>query len=80
MTDLEKEKVENYIKEHMVDGVIEGLSTIENPTKQQKAPKYLTQGMIVINEEAGLKQPITFNSLKLLREINKKEKYGKWNS
>lgn len=72
------EKVEKHIKENLISNkTIESIMTISNPQKIHNAPKYLTQLVVIVNEKAGLKVPVTFNSLKILRELEKREKYGK---
>lgn len=69
------DKVEQYVKDNCPEGVkILNVSTIHNKKAGFKEAKFIT----IVNleeEKTGLQANQTFNTLKIYREIIKKEKY-----
>lgn len=73
------EKVETYIKENCPPGIkILNVVTTQNSHKAAKQAAYVTNVQIE-EEKTGLQGNQTFNTLKIFRELKKKEKYAKLN-
>lgn len=69
------DKVEAYIKEKCPPGVkILNVVTTRNSHKAAKQAAYITNVQIE-EEKTGLQGNQTFNTLKIFRELKKKEKY-----
>jgi hypothetical protein len=68
--------VEEYIKNNVPEGIkILNIKTIENKKRQTKDPAFVTHVQIE-QEKTGLQGNQSFNSLKIYRELKKKEKYN----
>lgn len=75
MTDTDKEKVENFIKSIVPDG-INVVSIVTNQNFGIKTPSYMTH-VVLKDEKTDLTSTQSFNSLKILRQLKKEEKYVK---
>jgi hypothetical protein len=73
------EKVEAYIKGNCPEGIkILNIVTTKNSHKAAKQAAYVTNVQIE-EEKTGLQGNQTFNTLKIFRELKKKEKYAEIN-
>lgn len=71
--------VETYVKENCPPGVkILSVTTTDNGSKGHKEAKLITV-LHLEEEKTGLQASQTFNTLKIYRELKKKEKYEKSN-
>lgn len=79
MTEEQIKLVESYIKTNTPEDVeILNISTLVNPQKGTNLPKFLTHVQIE-HKKTGLKANESFNSLKIYRELIKREKYNENN-
>lgn len=70
------EKVEAYIKGNVPPGIkVLNIVTTRNSHKVAKQAAFVTNVQIE-EEKTGLQGNQTFNTLKIFRELKKKEKYG----
>jgi len=77
MNEEQIKKVEDYVVKNTPDGIVVlNVKTLQNKAKDHKQPSYVTYVQLK-QEKTGLEGTHSFNTLKIFRELKKKEKYDK---